>query len=165
MSGFSSVVATVVLLAVATGMVVSVNNKEGKTGEVLLTFGEVYFTKTSGKVPNTNWVGNVDHLFLGCVFAGQVWSAVYSWLRFYMVQHNQVRSHLIQHGFLSRGNRFRKVRYLLWHVTCWNIWLHRNRIVFKNARADVRTMLWHIQTISRTWFKYKGACLSGFFFC
>lgn len=22
----------------------------------LLTFGEVYFTKTSGKVPNTNWV-------------------------------------------------------------------------------------------------------------
>ncbi|KAG4911650.1 hypothetical protein JHK84_052130 [Glycine max] len=34
MSGFSSVVATVVLLAVATGMVVSLNNKEGKTGEV-----------------------------------------------------------------------------------------------------------------------------------
>ncbi|KAG4391781.1 hypothetical protein GLYMA_05G248850v4 [Glycine max] len=87
---------------------------------------------------------DVDHLFPGCNFAYNVWIAIYSWLGFVMIQHNQVKYHYVQHGLVCRGKRLSKVCHFIWHATCWCLWLHRNRIIFQEEQADVQLVVWHI---------------------
>ncbi|KAG5033537.1 hypothetical protein JHK82_017095 [Glycine max] len=74
-----------------------------------------------------------------------------------MVQINLVQHHYIQFESLFRGKKLRRVRLLVWHATCWCLWLYRNSVIFKdNFFPDVQNVVYHIQRISWTWMKYKG---------
>lgn len=77
-----------------------------------------------------------NHLFFSCSRVYGVWLAVYQQLGVSCVLHNEVVPHYVQHGALFRGKRLKKIKFLIWHVVTWSIWLLRNTIIFRGGVFD-----------------------------
>lgn len=60
-----------------------------------------------------------NNLLIQCQFSYQVWSLVYRWLGFTIVQHNSIQWHYIQHEGLLKRKGKTKFSYMLSHYTCW----------------------------------------------
>jgi hypothetical protein len=55
--------------------------------------------------------------------------------------------------YLSKKKRGR-INYLIWLATSWNIWKHRNNVIFSGITPNASTLLEDIKT-------FHGCCLVG----
>lgn len=56
-------------------------------------------------------------------------------------------SHFLQHGSLVRGKKLKKDRNLIWCVVVWNLWLLRNKIIFRSDVANYSYILTLIKVV------------------
>lgn len=97
---------------------------------------------------------------MDCSFSFQVWNSVFRWLGVSLVQ-----QHYSQFGLVFREKNLKILHRVIWHCTCWCIWLHHNKIMFQNGRrADACEIIQHIHALSWTWARYKGSLSSGLSF-
>lgn len=68
----------------------------------------------------------------------------------------------MKHDLLVRGKKARQFRHLIWHFTCWCLWLCRNKVIFQGSEPDAFGVFSHIQVVSWSWVVYKGSLNNGF---
>ena len=52
------------------------------------------------------------------------------------MQHNQLNMYFQQFSLMALNNKENKIWKGLWISIIWNIWNHRNKIVFKQGKVD-----------------------------
>jgi hypothetical protein len=97
-------------------------------------------------------VEDSEHLFLGCQFSKAIWNAVARWLGKNIQTGVDRWNHFLLFGDLVRlkkgGGRISR---LIWLVTMWSIWKHRNEVIFKGVTPDAIALLNNIKMISWLW--------------
>ncbi|MFS7928332.1 hypothetical protein Hanom_Chr04g00319521 [Helianthus anomalus] len=82
----------------------------------------------------------VDHLFTGCRFALEVWSAVASWCHLQALFAFSCRDLLSLHSFLSLPKtKKRSIQSIIF--ACWVLWKNRNAS-FLTILGGIRLKLW-----------------------
>ncbi|QHO54604.1 Putative ribonuclease H protein [Arachis hypogaea] len=86
-------------------------------------------------------VEQVHHLFLGCEFAWQVWSAWISVFGRYWTVPELVKDHFLSWTDEPRRQDDRKQRLRSFCAIVWHIWMERNRRIFQNEGKGVQDII------------------------
>ncbi|XP_058725647.1 uncharacterized protein LOC131596934 [Vicia villosa] len=92
------------------------------------------------------------HSLLLCRMADDVWSYIASWigLEDYKAE-NFKESFWIWHSFCNRKKVKRGKLGCVWLATLWTLWLHRNKIIFKNFGWNSRDVGWDVKVLVWRW--------------
>ena len=71
------------------------------------------------------------------------------------MQHNQLNMYFQQFSLMALNSKENKIWKGLWISIIWNIWNHRNKIVFKQGKVDPEEIFTLSQLNAWTWMKYK----------
>jgi hypothetical protein len=99
----------------------------------------------------------VLHLFVNCIFTQHVWQKIKSSL---LINSNWARNNLINcyDSWINKERNFNTLPSL----TCWFIWLERNKKIFKNGTPSIQAVVYKILgmlEISTSLGPQKGKCL------
>jgi hypothetical protein len=64
-------------------------------------------------------------------------------------------NHFMLFGDLFKVKDDGRVRYLIWLATTWNIWKHRNNIVFNGVLSEAKLVIDEIKISSWAWFSNR----------
>jgi hypothetical protein len=81
------------------------------------------------------------HLFLTCQFSKGVWNEIANWVGKNINTGTALWNHFLLFGNMVRLKKSGRVNRLIWLVTMWNIWKHRNNVIFNGAIPDAITLL------------------------
>ncbi|XP_057763530.1 uncharacterized protein LOC130983559 [Arachis stenosperma] len=98
-----------------------------------------------------NEVEDVRHLFLGCVFAWQVWSA---WILAFgrrWTYPGSMKEHFISWTEEPRRLEERNHRLRCFSAIVWNLWLERNRRVFQQTSKGVEEIINMSSNSAKEW--------------
>ena len=84
-----------------------------------------------------------------------VWNLCNKWVGISSVQHNQLNMHFQQFSLMALNSKENKIWKGLWISIIWNIWNHRNKIVFKQGKVDPEEIFTLIHLNAWAWMKYK----------
>ncbi|XP_058762683.1 uncharacterized protein LOC131636057 [Vicia villosa] len=95
---------------------------------------------------------SIEHLFLDCVVASLVWKDMADWIGWKVDKCSSIKESFMRwHGY-SKFKRVRKRKEgVLWMATCWNIWMVRNGIVFRNDKWNVDDIVWNAKITAWKW--------------
>jgi hypothetical protein len=99
---------------------------------------------------------NRDHLFFSCPLGRGIWAAVYDWIGKSIPEGAVGWNHFLLFGdliMLSKGGG--RVSRLIWLATTWNIWRHRNNMIFNGGTPDASTLLKDVKCTSWFWFSCR----------
>ncbi|KAK2384525.1 hypothetical protein QL285_071861 [Trifolium repens] len=97
-------------------------------------------------------VEDCAHLFFHCLFSNRVWFAVFKWLGKSLPTSIDGSNHFLLFGDMCKSKDDRRVRHLIWLATTWNIWKHRNNVIFNCVISDASVLLEEIKVTSWVWF-------------
>lgn len=105
----------------------------------------------------------VSHLFLNCHIIKNIWQLVFSWLGEPYCDEDDVTTHFMEFGKMIKGKRQKRVKHLIWLAVIWNIWMARNRVVFKGEVLSIPSLLLGIKDTAWCWFKARKGknCQAG----
>lgn len=96
-----------------------------------------------------------SHLFCECEITGKIWELVYQWLGVDEAQDGNVICHFREFERLTKGTRRKGEKYLIWLAAVWNIWIVRNKVVFKGEVVFISSVLLAIKHGAWRWFKAR----------
>lgn len=82
-----------------------------------------------------NSVETCSHLFISCKFYF-IWIHVLSWFDIVTALAGNPNELLLQFNGLFIGRGSQRMWRMLWFVTIWSIWLHRNEILLNSGNID-----------------------------
>jgi len=93
----------------------------------------------------------VNHLFIHCEFAMEVWKGVWRW--FEVSLELPPNLFLLWEGWneLAGNNRIRKGFCLIWHAVVWSVCKARNERIFNNSNCGVEEILEAVKVLSWKW--------------
>ncbi|XP_016172465.1 uncharacterized protein LOC107614851 [Arachis ipaensis] len=120
------------------------------TKERLSRFGIIRQEDTVCVLCN-NELEHVYHLFLGCEFAWQVWSAWISGFDYQWSYPGSLKEHYLSwtEEPKSKGNREQRLRCFC--AVIWNIWMERNRRIFHDQSRGVEEIISMTMTSVNEW--------------
>lgn len=83
---------------------------------------------------------NAAHLFLSCRFASEVWQILLSWLKLKSNGADNLKESLINFNN-STQRKTQEIYRIFWHCTVWQIWLARNRVIFKGDKSSAAELI------------------------
>jgi hypothetical protein len=105
------------------------------------------------------------HLFLSCSFSKGVWAAIFNWVGKAAISDVGGWEHFLLFGELVNVKKDGgKVSRLIWLVTMWSIWKHRNNVIFNGGIPDTTNLVNEIKTTSWLWFSNRHGRNSSPFF-
>ena len=72
----------------------------------------------------------VQHVFFECIVAQKVWDNCDRWIGIHSVRHNKAGSHLMNFYLIWFNKKVNTVWKGMWLAIVWEIWRHRNNVVF-----------------------------------
>jgi hypothetical protein len=97
-----------------------------------------------------------NHLFFSCQFVKRIWAAISSWIGNDIPTEVVGWNNFMRFGELLRLNKAgRRVNHLIWLAITWNIWKHRNQVIFQGANPDLIAIVNDIKSISWFWFSNR----------
>ena len=85
---------------------------------------------------------NIDHLFLHCIFFGQIWYDIYTWLGLASAKPTTVHEHILQFRSLdSFSKTFYYTFDLIWLSCTWIVWRDRNSRVFQLKGNSIHQLI------------------------
>ena len=81
-------------------------------------------------------VETIQHLLIGCEVGQKVWDNCDNWLDISSVRHNDVLNHFRNFYVIGLGRKGNQVWKGVWVAITYEIWKHRNWIVFPDRRVD-----------------------------
>lgn len=98
----------------------------------------------------------VEHLYISCAIASQVWSKTSSWCGIQPVFAFSFRD-LMEIPYLLRGDaEFKKTVNAIFMATTWSLWKHRNAVIFKHVNPSVGKVICEIVAVSSLWLKARS---------
>ncbi|KAJ0751570.1 putative reverse transcriptase zinc-binding domain-containing protein [Helianthus annuus] len=102
----------------------------------------------------------IEHLFIACPFAQQLWDVVSRWVKIsalFLLE----RSDLIYfHSHVRGSGRWKKVIYLVMQAVVWCTWRARNDLVFNRKQPRIGSVIDDIKSLSFLWFKSRARMVS-----
>jgi hypothetical protein len=105
-----------------------------------------------------------DHLFLTCQFSKGVWNQIANWVGKTIVTGTALWNHFLVFGNMVRLKKGDRVSRLIWLATMWNIWRHRNNVIFNGAIPDAINLLNDIKYVAWFWLSNRWGRNSNFSF-
>ncbi|KAK1424743.1 hypothetical protein QVD17_20081 [Tagetes erecta] len=100
---------------------------------------------------------DIDHLFIRCPTAEEIWRRVSWWANINLYQAKSVGDLML----IQQNNRLTKMQLksttLIIYTTIWLLWKNRNSWIFEKRRFSVINMLEKIKTQAFVWVKNRGA--------
>ena len=97
----------------------------------------------------------IKHIFLDCRVAKKIWQQVCLWLDVPIVEGEDIQAHFMAFGKLIKGKKQKRVKHLIWMAVIWNIWLTRNKVIFKEEATTILVMISGIKDCAWAWFKAR----------
>ena len=85
---------------------------------------------------------SVQHVFINCEVAQKVWDNCDRWIGISSVRQHTIVNHYQNFYLLCYNRKANVVWKSVWVAVVWEIWYHRNRIVFKNGMVDDMEISW-----------------------
>ena len=110
----------------------------------------------------------VSHLFFTCKVTTRIWQLCDSWIGRSFVYHNSAGIYFSQFELIGLGNKHNNVWRCMWLAIVWDIWNHRNKVIFRNAKVEAEEVFMLAQTKVWAWitnkysmatFSYSDCCL------
>ncbi|XP_076892881.1 uncharacterized protein LOC143544735 [Bidens hawaiensis] len=99
---------------------------------------------------------SVDHLFVSCSMAQEMWSEVAQWCKVPPPLLFFFRDVLDLHKFTPMSSEKAKVVYAVCLVATWCLWKRRNLLVHDGGRIDIAGLVEEIKIMCFLWVKNKG---------
>ncbi|KAJ0933723.1 putative reverse transcriptase zinc-binding domain-containing protein [Helianthus annuus] len=98
----------------------------------------------------------VDHLFTSCVGAAVLWQKISRWCRLPLIFAFSFRDLLGIHkeGHISAGRK--SVVHGIIYVSCWCLWVARNRVIFSEAEFKVDNVFSEVKSLGFLWYKHRS---------
>ncbi|XP_058741002.1 uncharacterized protein LOC131613339 [Vicia villosa] len=94
----------------------------------------------------------IDHLFLECVVATLVWKDMAEWIGWKEVKFDSLKdSYMKWHRYCNLKKVRKGKEGVLWMAICWNMWLVRNGIVFRNDSWNINDIVWSSKILAWRW--------------
>lgn len=93
----------------------------------------------------------LDHLFLNCVMARDVWAGILRWLGFVYHTPPDLFVHWKWWNELSGNKKIRKGYRIIWHAAIWTIWRVRNDLIFNNSTCGIEEVVEAIKALAWRW--------------
>jgi hypothetical protein len=95
-------------------------------------------------------VESSQHLFIYCVDALKIWSAVFDWLQVPLMFPQNLFSILsaLSH---SKGKKVRKGMTMIWNGVVWAIWRRWNAVIFDSGNKGVQDVIEEIKVVTWRW--------------
>ncbi|KAK9066523.1 hypothetical protein SSX86_013846 [Deinandra increscens subsp. villosa] len=103
------------------------------------------------------WPESVDHLFVCCAVASQVWVCISAWLRIPPFLGFTAIDVLESPWVLDGGKDKRKWIQAVILATFWSIWKARNEKVFRGKRQSVDQIVAYAKEWVEFWVKHRSA--------
>ncbi|CAN1274793.1 hypothetical protein LINPERPRIM_LOCUS15521, partial [Linum perenne] len=84
---------------------------------------------------------SVNHIFIQCAFASEIWKKLSSTLSIYGPRHSDVRDFISEWKGLNCVSEFTPALKMLMHSTFWLIWKERNNRIFDDSASSASTTL------------------------
>ncbi|KAJ0586631.1 putative reverse transcriptase zinc-binding domain-containing protein [Helianthus annuus] len=94
---------------------------------------------------------DVEHLFVSCEMAQQVWNFVSQWCKISSIYAFRVKDLLGWHKHVRGTEKWRKLVYAIVQVSIWVIWRCRNDLVFNGKQVNLDHMTSEIKHLSFVW--------------
>jgi len=101
-------------------------------------------------------VESVNHLFIHCAFAMEVWQCLLCWLDFNSVSPLNLFVHWECWTGAETNMKVRKGYQLIWHAAVWSILRARNDRIFNNVICEAAKLVEAIKVLLWGW---KLSCL------
>lgn len=105
------------------------------------------------------WCGRVDesveHLFLHCSFAMEVWGKIMCWWNFSLVMPPNLFIHWAGWNGVESRKRLKRVLRLVWHATIWGLWKARNERIFSNGNGSIGDLVEEVKVLSWRWAMHR----------
>lgn len=100
-----------------------------------------------------------NHLLLTCPISHSVWMKCYNWWHLASANSSSLKSHFSQHMGMMVDKVLTKPWKLLWFLIVYQIWKHRNALVFQSKPLDPDEIFDQVKLHSWSWLKhrYRGA--------
>ncbi|KAM0029851.1 putative reverse transcriptase zinc-binding domain-containing protein [Helianthus debilis subsp. tardiflorus] len=97
------------------------------------------------------------HLFISCHFASLIWHKVSIWCRIPMIFAFSVKDLLECHKFSRLNNAEAKILQGIIIISCWSIWLSRNKAIFSGSHICVEDVFSEIRSLGYFWLKHRSS--------
>ncbi|XP_057442575.1 uncharacterized protein LOC130734247 [Lotus japonicus] len=101
-----------------------------------------------------------NHLLFNCFFSYQVWTLCYRWLGALTAFPESSSLHFLQFGNEFRTLKQQGVMKTVWLAISWSVWLHRNKILFKNDQKDAAKVVELAQLRAWNWLRARNKSLT-----
>lgn len=92
-------------------------------------------------------IETTTHLFCRCEFTKKVWRKIVSWIRLDVDVQDDVLINFFQFGELIKGRKRRELKHLLWIAVVYNLWVARNKVLFRGEVTNVRSIVMSINIV------------------
>jgi len=79
----------------------------------------------------------IQYVFFKCSVAQKVWDKGDSWIGIESVRHHTAVNHFMNFSLTWCNNNMNTVWKGMWIAIVWEIWKHKDNVVFKNGVVDV----------------------------
>jgi len=98
---------------------------------------------------------SVQHVFVSCEVEQKVWDNCDRWIGISSVRQHTIVNHYQNFYLLCCNKKANVVWKGVWVAVVWEIWYHRNRIVFKNGVVDDVEIFTLAQLKAWSWAKFR----------
>jgi hypothetical protein len=102
------------------------------------------------------------HLFMTCLVAVAVWTAIHAWLGLSTAVPGNVSLSFQAFGFPLKTKKCAKGFMLIWQTVAWSLWKARNSLIFYGKKVEINEIVDAIKYRSLEWFrarKHASVCI------
>ncbi|MFS7953394.1 putative reverse transcriptase zinc-binding domain-containing protein [Helianthus anomalus] len=99
---------------------------------------------------------SVEHLFTSCVTAVVLWQKISRWCRIAPIYAFSFRDLLEVHKGSSISAKDKVIIQGIIFISCWCLWLARNRAVFSDSEIKVEGVFSEVRSLGYLWFKHRS---------
>jgi len=97
----------------------------------------------------------VQHVLFECVVTQKVWDNCDRWISIHSVRPNFAANHFMSFNLIWCWKKVNSVWRGMWVAIVWEIWKHRNNVVFNNRVGDDSEIFVLAQLRGWSWAKFR----------
>ncbi|XP_076941489.1 uncharacterized protein LOC143611066 [Bidens hawaiensis] len=99
---------------------------------------------------------SANHIFIGCIFAAEIWDRIAVWCRLDPIFVFEVRDILVLAKCLKKPKLNKRVAHCIVVTALWSMWNARNEMIFQDKEAKAYEVVSKIKSCSYFWIQNRS---------